>query len=498
MQSIVNKNILANFIGSFISGLLLFICVPFYVSYLGVESYALIGLFTTFIAISAVLDLGMSPTIMREMSIFLAGDKKKSEILKLLRTLEIITFFFAGILIIIFYLSADYIALEYVNSKILSSEIVKDALILMGIATCLRFIEGFYRSAIYGLEKQVWFNSFYAIIQFLRFAGVLFVLEFLSTDIKSFFIWQIGISILSIIVLIWKVYSILPKINLKISFSLSSAMEVKNFAGGMFMISITALLWKQADQLFIFALIPLEEFGNFMLAVTLCSALVLVAAPVTQAYFPRIVKLLSNGDEPEILQSYRFMSQVINTLIGSAVIIICFYSYEIVLFWTSDHSIAMNIYRLVFFLSISSLIISMLYPPYNFLVAQGRTKHILALNIMGLIIILPSIFIFLPLYGLLSIILIKLFIDFIRFLFYSKVINSQINSYTLLQIYKDSTQPLIGPLFLVYMTSLYDLTFLTEKFYFIVFLIFIYLGCLTIAVLSTGSLRGPLLTFLSK
>ena len=123
MQSIVNKNILANFIGSFISGLLLFICVPFYVSYLGVESYALIGLFTTFIAISAVLDLGMSPTIMREMSIFLAGDKKKSGILKLLRTLEIITFFFAGILIIIFYLSADYIATEYVNSKILSSEI---------------------------------------------------------------------------------------------------------------------------------------------------------------------------------------------------------------------------------------------------------------------------------------------------------------------------------------------------------------------------------------
>ena len=77
--------------GGLNSGALVFICVPFYVSFLGVEAYALIGLFTSFVAISAILDLGMS-TIMREMAKFRSGKSSNWKIHDLLRTLEVISF----------------------------------------------------------------------------------------------------------------------------------------------------------------------------------------------------------------------------------------------------------------------------------------------------------------------------------------------------------------------------------------------------------------------
>ena len=45
-----------------------FVFVPVYISYLGIEAYGLIGLFATLQAWLSLLDLGLSPTLNREMA----------------------------------------------------------------------------------------------------------------------------------------------------------------------------------------------------------------------------------------------------------------------------------------------------------------------------------------------------------------------------------------------------------------------------------------------
>jgi O-antigen/teichoic acid export membrane protein len=320
----------------------------------------------------------------------------------------------------------------------------------MGLGTSLRFIESFYRAAIYGLEHQVWFNIVYSIIQVLRFAGVLLVLFLIAdTNIETFFLWQIYISLISVILLAWKTYKVLPEVNNSPKFSLNLAYKVRKFAGGMFFISLTTFAWKQSDQLFLFALLPLTDYGNFMLATTFCSSLILIAAPITQAYFPRLVNLISRKKEKELLTDYRLMSHIILVLIGSVSFLFFTYSYEVVYIWTSSLILAEELKLLVEFLSLSSLLIAMLYSPYNFLIAKGITQPILVLNISGLVIIFPSIFYLVPIYGAIGIILVKIILDILRFFVYSILLKKHFSSLNLREFYKENLIPLIGPLLII-------------------------------------------------
>ena len=69
----VKRNIIANYAGSAVTTLLSVALVPVYIRYLGIEAYALIGLFAVIQAWLTLLDFGMTPTLGREMARFGAG-----------------------------------------------------------------------------------------------------------------------------------------------------------------------------------------------------------------------------------------------------------------------------------------------------------------------------------------------------------------------------------------------------------------------------------------
>ena len=62
--------------------------IPLYIKYLGIEAYGLIGLFAVLQAWLVLLDMGMSPTLSREMARFTGGHHSPQSIRDLLRTLE--------------------------------------------------------------------------------------------------------------------------------------------------------------------------------------------------------------------------------------------------------------------------------------------------------------------------------------------------------------------------------------------------------------------------
>ena len=51
------------------------IFVPVYIKYLGIESYGLIGFFASMQAWFALLDMGMTPTLGREIARFTGGSR---------------------------------------------------------------------------------------------------------------------------------------------------------------------------------------------------------------------------------------------------------------------------------------------------------------------------------------------------------------------------------------------------------------------------------------
>ena len=72
--------------------------VPTYINYLGMEAYGLIGVFAILQAWMALLDMGMTPTLNREMARYKAGAISAEAILDLMRSIEWIC---AGIALLI-------------------------------------------------------------------------------------------------------------------------------------------------------------------------------------------------------------------------------------------------------------------------------------------------------------------------------------------------------------------------------------------------------------
>ena len=91
-------NVLANYAGTIWSGLVHLLLVPFLVRRLGAEGYGLVGLFATLQAVAQVLDLGLSPTVNRELARAAAQGPPGAASRDLVRTLEWV-FGGAGLLI---------------------------------------------------------------------------------------------------------------------------------------------------------------------------------------------------------------------------------------------------------------------------------------------------------------------------------------------------------------------------------------------------------------
>ena len=85
----VKKNFAANLAGSGWAALTGLACTPLYIKFLGMEAYGLIGFFLMLQGVVNILDLGLSPTMTREMARYSALPEKAGEARDFVRTLEV-------------------------------------------------------------------------------------------------------------------------------------------------------------------------------------------------------------------------------------------------------------------------------------------------------------------------------------------------------------------------------------------------------------------------
>ena len=106
----IKENLIANLIGKIWTVLMSIVFLPYYISLIGIESYGLVGFFTTLTMLFSLLDLGLSTTSNREVA-RLSGDRNNhAELKNFSRTLEYI-YWPIGILIgVIVYIAAPLLA----------------------------------------------------------------------------------------------------------------------------------------------------------------------------------------------------------------------------------------------------------------------------------------------------------------------------------------------------------------------------------------------------
>jgi O-antigen/teichoic acid export membrane protein len=395
----VRLNIVANYVGSGWSALMGLVFVPVYISYLGIEAYGLIGLFATLQAWLALLDLGLSPTLSREMARLRGGAHTAESIRDLLRSVEIIYAATAIIIAIAIFLASGWLASNWLHAEKLPLDTVASALSITGLVIACRWIGGLYRSAMAGLQEQVWLNTSNIVFATLRGAGVIVVLAFVSDSIEAFFLFQGLLAGLEAIVLAWLVYRHLPSSSRAGEFSLAALRSVWRFAAGLTVITVLSLIVGQVDKIVLPTVLPLSQFGYYALAGAVAGALSVLTGPVATAIGPRFAELVAQGAHDDLAFAYHRYTQLLAMMLIPAVGVLSLFSHTLLMLWTRDEVTSRAVAPLVSILAIGTGLGGLGLVPLMLQLAHGWTRFAAVVNAVSGVFFVPAILIAVPRWG---------------------------------------------------------------------------------------------------
>ena len=398
----LKSNLIANWIGQGWIALMGIAFVPLYIKYLGIEAYGLIGFFILLQNGLSIFDMGMSPTLTREMARFTGTEDNTKEIRKLLRSIEIIVLITSLAIISGIHLFANWLSISWINSKSISSEDVANAITLMGLVIGTRFLETMYVGTIRGLQRQVLLNVVQMTMATLRGAGAVIILAFFSPSIHAFFLWQALISLISILVLGIATYNFIPKDGNSGEFSWPALLRIKNYAGGMIGISLLSLALTQSDKVILSKILSLSDFGVYTLASILALSLYTLISPITIAWFPRLTQLKESGDQVGLVSKFHQGAQLVSIIGGSAALVIIFQGETFLRLWTQDAALAEKVSPILSVMTFGYLLNIFIWIPFQTHLAHGSTILPMQINLVAVLLIVPALILVTPHFGVMG------------------------------------------------------------------------------------------------
>jgi len=389
-MSSVKINIISNYLGSGWCALMGVVFLPFYIKLMGAEAYGIVGIFVSLQAIFAVLDLGLSQTLNREVARLSIDDRNAGLMADTARTLEIIYWGIAIALVVIIVLSADFIALDWLKSEQLPEETLIEALWVIAVVVGLRWPIALYMGGLNGLQRQISVNILLAIFATLQGAGSLAVLSFIEPTLRAFFSWQALVALLQVVAfrtIFWRRLAS-PQPG---SFQNDVLKEIWRFAAGVSGISILAIILTQLDKVILSKLLTLSDFGYYTFAATVASVLYRLIGPVFTAYYPKLTEHVSNKATYLISSDYHHGSQLMAVVVLPLALTLAFFSREILELWTGDSDIVMHSYLLVSLLAIGNALNGLMHMPYALQLAHGWTRLAFYSNVVAVIALVPAI-----------------------------------------------------------------------------------------------------------
>jgi O-antigen/teichoic acid export membrane protein len=395
----LTKNVLANFAGQTFSFLVGIGSLPLIIKYLGPDAYGLVGAFMTLMTWLALADIGMSTTLNREIARSLAGIRSAQSTGNLLRTVEIVFSVMVTAICGIIWMSSDWLASNWLLSDKLPTALVAEVITIIAFLAPLQCIEALYRGAFLGLQRHDVLNLVRVIISIVRWVGVVAVLELWSDDIRSFFLWQAFVSLLSIGLHAGLIYRYLPEVPSRRKFSLVEFKSIYLYSASILIHTFLTLLLTQIDKIILSGLISLEDFGYYMMAVTFAGVLSHLTFSITSAYFPRFSELVALNNMKSLVETYHMGAQLVTTLTMPLSMVLIFHGNSLLLVLGIDPNVADKVSPLMTLVVIGLTLNGLTHIPYVLSLAFGWTNYAIVTNSVSLVVLFPVLIWVVPRYG---------------------------------------------------------------------------------------------------
>lgn len=384
------NNLIANFIGRGWALIATVIFVPFYIKFLGVEAYGLVGFYASLQGVLMVADMGLTATLNRELARLSTSGDNAGLMRNTTRTIESI---YCAVLVVVSLVvigASHYIAYYWVNAKAVDPQSVQAAVRLMGIAMSLQLMFSLYQGGMIGLQRQVQLNVIFVVMGIVRSVGVILALWLIAPTIEVFFIWQASANLVQLIWIRAAVWHSIPKCSEKPCFDLEIVRTVWRYAAGMMGMTITASILRQADKIVLSKMLPLEVFGYYTIAWTVAQTPISVlTTPVYQAVFPRLTQEASQGNVKETSELYHRSSQLVTALSAPATLVLSFFAAGVLHVWLGNKPGLEYTAKMLQILVIGHGLMGILTIPSALQLAYGWTSLGFYVNIGQIMFIIP-------------------------------------------------------------------------------------------------------------
>ncbi len=390
-MSRVGANILANLAGGGWSFLVSIAVIPLYVKFLGIEAYGLLGFYMMLQGVLQVLDLGLSPTMNRELARYSTMPEKAGEARDLVRTLEV-GYWLLGVLIGGTVMgTAHFFAYHWLNLSTLPPGEVQDALTRMAVLVALQWPQSFYGSGLMGLQKQVLMNSIGIPMSALSNGGAILILWLISPKITALLNWQILIAVGNVSLVTFLLWRNLPLSGRPPRLSINLLRKVWRFAMGMSGLTLSGMILTQLDKIILSRMLSLEMFGYYSLAGSIGRGLYVVITPIFNAVFPRLSGLVAAGDTTELKTQYHLGSQLMVVLVVPLASTVALFSHEVLWLWTGSVEMASKVAPIAILLVVGTALNALMNIPFALQLAYGWTTVGLYINAVFIFTLVPAI-----------------------------------------------------------------------------------------------------------
>jgi len=382
-------NVLAGYFSQISIALVGLIVTPWYFAHLGAEGYGLVGFFGVMLAWFQLLDIGLSPVVMREVARHRAGASSVVELWAKIRAIEgvFLAVAIAGAIALV--AGAQLVAEHWLSVGTLDPTATKQALQLMAIGVGLRFMTVFYRGILSGLECWVWLSGFNLFIAIFRAIAVLPTMAIWGNTPVVFFCTQLAVGLLEVVCLVWNAYSKLPP-GAPFGWSGKPLREIWRFSAAVAFTGGISVIISQTDRLILSGLIDLRAYAHFSLAALAASAILLIGAPLGSALQPRLTVLAASKDPQRAFDLFRKASRLLCWLTLPLTSILFVHAESLLWAWTGNTSAAAAGAPTLSLYSLGNAIGAQLVLPFSLQFAFGQMRRHVIGNILLLLILVPS------------------------------------------------------------------------------------------------------------
>lgn len=421
----IKRNIVANYVGQVFVTSMGLLMLPILIRYMGPEGFGLVAFFINLQAWFQLLDLGLTPTMLRETARYTGGAIDAGQLRRLLRAMEGV---FVGLALLggaALILGAGPIARHWLNAEELPLTLVEQAIMLMACIVACRWVGGLYRGVISGLERLIWLNAFNMVMATARFVLVIPVFIYLGAGPMQFFGYQLVLAVLELLILAVRTYRLMPvpAVVVRVRSPWRELGRVLDFSLGVAFASVVWLLASQVDKLLLSNLLTLTDYGYFSAAAVIAGGVMLVAGPVSGAVLPRMTTMEARGDSRGVMRLYRDATQLVTSIAVPLTLMLALFPDRVLWVWTGDDRLVAKASQVLSLYAVGTGVLVLGAFPYYLQNAKGRMRLHVTGSLLFVLALVPSLYLAIDRYGMVGAGWVWLLTNLASFLFWVPVVH---------------------------------------------------------------------------